>query len=119
MSSASAFGTGPAPFGLSRSASQAKPLVPDAWRTDQLPFDQRPIYQFVLIEGYQEHSGKTWHRLFAGTAMIDGTPDNRWGYRRSDIDRIQRDGDMIVVERVLGWVPASYPNFTKFAGERK
>lgn len=80
------------------------------WRTDVLPFEQRPIYQFVLLEGYQEHSGRTWHRRFAGTAMPVGA-GGRFGYRASDIDRIQNDGDMIVVERVVGWMPATWPSW--------
>lgn len=85
-----------------------------AWRTDKPPFMSRPIYQFVLLEGYEEHSGRTWHRLFAGTATISAEPGNRWGYRREDIDRIQRDGGMDVVERIKGWVPASFPRWDWF-----
>lgn len=85
-----------------------------AWRTDTPDFMHQPIYQFVLLEGYQEHSGGTWARKFAGTAMISKGAGSRFGYRGSDIDRIQADGDMIVVERVAGWVPASWPRWDWF-----
>jgi len=85
-----------------------------AWRTDKPPFDLWPIYQFVLLEGFQEHSGHTWHRQWAGTATISNGPGNRFGYRGEDIDRIQRDGDMICVTKVLGWVPATWPRWDWF-----
>ena len=85
-----------------------------AWRTDTPPFMSRPIYQFVLLEGFQEHSGNTWARKFAGTAMIAQGPESRFGYRASDIDRIQADGDMTCVTKVLGWVPATWPRWDWF-----
>lgn len=87
-----------------------------AWRTDELPFEKRPSRQFILVEGWKEHSGQLWNRLYADVAFIrrDDQPDSLLGYRREDIERILRDGDMDGIQKVLGWLPASFPNFQIF-----
>lgn len=87
------------------------------WRTDVLPFDQRPGRQFILVEGFKAHSGVLWNRVWADVAYIrrEDRPDSFLGYRREDMDRIRRDGDMDGVEKILGWLPASFPDFRSFA----
>jgi hypothetical protein len=84
-----------------------------AWRTDILPFDRRPSRQFILVEGFKEHSGGLWRRLWADVAFIrrDDQPDSLLEYRREDIERIMRDGDMDCAEAIVGWLPAVFPPF--------
>lgn len=91
--------------------------APDTlWRTDELPFDQRPGRQFILVEGFKEHSGRLWNRVWADVAFIrrGDQPDSLLGYRLEDMERIRRDGDMDVIEKVLGWLPASFPRWDQF-----
>lgn len=81
------------------------------WRTDVLPFEDRPTRQFVLVEGFCEHGGRLWNRTWCDLATIrpDDHPDSVLGYRREDMERIMRDGDIDCIESVLGWLPASFP----------
>jgi hypothetical protein len=90
-----------------------------AWRTDVLPFESRPYRQFILVEGFKEHSGVVWNRVWADVAFIrrDDQPDSILEYRAEDIERIRRDGDMDGVEKVLGWMPANFPDFNEFAAQ--
>lgn len=87
------------------------------WRTDVLPFEHRPSRQFVLIEGFRSHSGQLWQRMWADVAFIrrDDQPDSMFGYRREDMERMMRDGDIECIERVVGWLPASFPYFNALA----
>ena len=91
------------------------------WRTDKPPFDDTPHRQFVLVEGVKYHSGVKWLRLHADTAYIrrEDQPDQLLGYREEDILRIMRDGDMDEAERVLGWLPATFPSFAQFTHEEQ
>jgi hypothetical protein len=81
----------------------------EPWRTDELPFDNRPMRQFIVVDGWKEHSGVLWHRRYADLAYIrrDDQPDSMLGYRREDMERIMRDGDMDGIEAVVGWRPAT------------
>lgn len=74
------------------------------------PFDERPGRHFVRVEGWKEHSGTLWPRVWFDVAFIrrEDQPDGVRGYRRSDMDRIMRDGDMDVIEAVTHWAPASF-----------
>lgn len=84
----------------------------DAWRTDSLPFDKRPIWQFVWVQGECYHSGPTWFRQGWGTAAIrpDDAEDAFQGYRASDIQRICDDNDIaFITAEVVGWLPMVPP----------
>jgi hypothetical protein len=90
-----------------------------AWNhpDDMPPFEHCPHRLFILVEGFKEHSGSLWNRLWADTAFIrpEDAPDGMLGYRRADIERIERDGDMDCAERIVGWLPAVFPYFTDIA----
>ena len=91
------------------SASSPKASIPDAgWRTDILPFDERPCRQFVAVAGFCCHSGMTWHRQIFGTATIE--KNGRQGYVHADIERLEKEGDMAAgTGLVVAWMPARYP----------
>lgn len=76
-------------------------------------FDKQPGRQFILVEGFKQHSGALWARKWADVAFIrrSDQPDSILGYRREDMDRIRRDGDMDCIERVTHWAPAKFPIF--------
>jgi hypothetical protein len=101
------------PSAFSEVRDDRKWLHPD----DMPPFDQRPSRQFILVEGFREHSGHLWHRVWADVAFIrrDDQPDSSLGYRVEDIGRIMRDGDMDCAERIIGWLPAAFPYFNAIA----
>ena len=80
------------------------------WRkiTDMPDWNDRPIYQFIRLEGECRHSGERWLRIKVGTATIER--DGPFGYRESDIDRLCRDGDMDRETAVVThWMPAIFP----------
>lgn len=81
-------------------------MDPDWKPYDQdLPFDKRPGRQFVHIDGFCEHSGVKWRRRIIGIAYLNnGGPQ---GYRREDIERLMREGDM-EEGRVTFWAPAIF-----------
>jgi hypothetical protein len=74
------------------------------------PFDKRPARHFIRVEGWKEHSDGLWHRVWFDVAFIcrEDQPDSMLGYRRSDMERIMRDGDMDCIEVVTHWAPASF-----------
>lgn len=82
------------------------------WKpTSELPpWDQRPGRHFIRVEGWKQHSGSCWHRLHFDVAWIrrDDLPDSVLGYRREDMDRIMRDGDMDGIDAVTHWAPADF-----------
>lgn len=83
-----------------------------AWRLDSPPFGERPIWQYVWLQGEKEHSGDLWFRHGWGTAAIRPTnaPDGLFGYRRSDIERICHDNDIDLWSvRVVAWLPMQPP----------
>ena len=61
----------------------------------------RPGRQFVMLEGTKEHSGLPWKRQYIGDARVGDGPQ---GYRKADIDRLLKDGDMDCGE-VKFWAP--------------
>jgi hypothetical protein len=67
----------------------------------------RPGRCFIRVEGYQEHSGVCWARVWCD--LVHTNSETGWGFRRADMDRIMRDGDMIVLERITHWMPAAFP----------
>lgn len=82
------------------------------WRTDSPPFGQRPIWQFVWLQGECYHSGTTWFRQGWGTAAIrtNDAADGLKGYRRADIERICLDNDIDpTTVDVVGWLPMQLP----------
>lgn len=75
---------------------------------DTLPeLDKRPGRCFIRVEGYQEHSGVCWKRDHCD--LVHTSSETGWGFRQADMDRIMRDGDMVVIERVSHWMPAKFP----------
>jgi hypothetical protein len=90
--------------------SPAKPSVPNAeWRRDALPFDKRPMRQFVWLSGERFHSGLRWRRDHWGLAYI--RPDGL-GYRDEDIAQLELEGDMDAgTGEVYGWLPACKPAY--------
>lgn len=90
-------------------------FTPGPWRemVDQPPHDQRPIRQWIAVEGIREHHGSTWRRFYVGEAITrpDGLDDEQQGYRRKDIEAIEDAGDM---DRgtglVIAWMPVSFPS---------
>lgn len=96
--------------------------IPDAaWRTDAPPFGASPIWQFVLVQGEEYHSGTTWFREGWGLATIRvaHAEDNYCGYRRSDIEAICENHGIgfEMGPRIVGWLPACAP--APYFGERK
>lgn len=65
-------------------------------------WDHRPGRMLILVEGWKSHSGAMWNRVWCDIAQID--PAGPHGFRREDIERIRRDGDMDGTERVLAWM---------------
>jgi hypothetical protein len=113
---------GVAPSSRSRAATPSGPSpavsgiadIPNAetWRTDSPPFGNRPIWQYVWIQGSRNHSGSDWFRQGWGTAgiRINSAEDGLFGYRLSDIERICRDNDIdILSAKVVGWLPMMPP----------
>ena len=79
------------------------------WRFDALPFDKRPMRQFVWLSGERYHSGVRWRRDHWGVAYI--RPDGL-GYREEDIARLELEGDMDAgTGEVYGWLPACTPAY--------
>jgi hypothetical protein len=106
------FGADPA-LVASQSSQQAvstKGFDPgEGWRFDALPFDKRPIRQFVWLSGERYHSGLRWRRDHWGLAYI--RPDGL-GYREEDIARLEEEGDMDAgTGEVYGWLPACTPAY--------
>lgn len=79
-----------------------------AWQPieDQPEWDHRPIRQIIRAEGFKEHSGSCWHRVWVDVAYIER--DAPLGYRASDLERIRKDGDMDFIERITHWKPAIF-----------
>ena len=78
----------------------------------QAAWDHRPGRQFIRIEGSSDHSGHSWVRVFCGEAFIrkPGAEDEMYGYRKSDIERLCKDGDMdLWSARVTHWMPFCLP----------
>lgn len=76
--------------------------------------DHQPGRQFILIEGSCDHSGVSWYRQFAGEAWIrkPGGEDEMLQYRKSDVLRICKDGDIDPhTAKVTHWMPGAYPFF--------
>jgi hypothetical protein len=79
------------------------------WRRDALPFDKRPMRQFVWLSGERFHSGVRWRRDHWGLAYI--RPDGI-GYRDEDIAQLEQEGDMDAgTGEVYGWLPACTPAY--------
>lgn len=78
------------------------------WKSsDELPdWDHRPIRHFIRAQGYKEHSGMQWGRVWFDVAYID--KKGHLGYRESDIARVMKDGDMDFVEEITHWRPAMF-----------
>ena len=99
-----------------KSSSPQAASIPNAdeWRTDSPDFGQRPIWQYVFLQGSSEHthSCRPWARCGWGTATIRpvSAPDSLLGYRKSDIERICRDNDIdLWTAKLVGWLPAVPP----------
>jgi len=84
--------------------------------SEQPEFMHRPHRQFIRVEGWSNHTGDwiVWHRTYCGVAFIrpDGHPEELHGYRREDIERIMKEGDMDGVDEVTHWMPAIFPTVT-------
>lgn len=81
--------------------------------SEQPADDQRPGRQFIIVEGSSDHSGLSWHRMHIGDAYIrkPGTDGEMLGYRKEDILRICKDGDMDpFTAMVTYWMPAAFPH---------
>lgn len=80
---------------------------------DQPDYDHRPHRQFILVEGWAEHSGVKWARAYWGIAAIcrDDQPECFMGYRREDVERIMQQHGMSGVDRIAYWMPAKCPPF--------
>lgn len=79
------------------------------WRPiDTLPEPmQRPGRFWVMAEGFNEHSGKIWHRLHA--ELVHTSPNDPFGIMPEDADRIRKFGGMDGIERLTLWMPANLP----------
>jgi hypothetical protein len=94
---------------------QTEPMrVTMVWRDvlSRPPVDYQPGRQFIRIEGSTHHSGLHWARVWCGEAFIrkPGADDELLQYRRSDIERLCRDGDIdIETAQVTHWMPAAFP----------
>lgn len=76
--------------------------------SDTLPdLMERPGRCFIRVEGWAEHSGVMWHRVWCD--LVHTSSETHWGFRRSDMDRIKRDGDMVGIDRITHWMPAAFP----------
>jgi hypothetical protein len=76
--------------------------------------DAQPGRQFIIVEGWLDHSGVSWARMFMGEAWIrkPGGDDEMLQYRKSDILRICKDGDIDPsTARVTYWMPGKYPDY--------
>lgn len=74
---------------------------------EELPdWDHRPIRQFIRVEGAEEHSGSSWHRVWFDVAYIDRHAP--FGYRVSDLARARKDGGMDYIEKITHWAPAVF-----------
>lgn len=88
------------------------------WKTasERPAWDEQPMRQFIRLEGSCTHHGDTWARVFCGEAWIrkPGTEDELLGYRKSDIERLCRDGDIdIETAEVTHWMPAIFPDLPR------
>ena|ERR1700687_3546877 len=76
-------------------------------------FMEQPGRQFIRVEGWSNHTGGniTWHRTWSGIAWIrpQGHPEEMHGYRREDIRRIMKEGDMDGIDEVTHWMPVRFP----------
>lgn len=80
--------------------------------SERLPWDKQPGRQFIRLEGYAEHSGAKWHRIYVGDAMArrPDDPEAILGFRAEDIIRLCKDGDIdLHSAEVTHWMPAVYP----------
>ncbi|MHC2867928.1 hypothetical protein ACVIYH_009061 [Bradyrhizobium diazoefficiens] len=80
--------------------------------SERLPWDEQPGRQFIRIEGYAEHSGAKWHRVYVGDAMARklDDPEAILGFRAADIIRLCKDGDIdLHSAEVTHWMPAIWP----------
>jgi hypothetical protein len=59
-------------------------------------YEDTPFRHWVMVKGFCEHHGSIWPRSQVGEAVIrrDSDDDACQGYRRSDIEEIERRGDM-------------------------
>ena len=71
------------------------------------PTMERPGRCFIRVEGFKEHSGVTWHRVWCD--LVHTNSETGWGFRQSDMNRIFRDGDMDVITKITHWMPAKFP----------
>jgi hypothetical protein len=67
----------------------------------------RPGRCFIRVEGYKAHSGQNWARVWCD--LVHTSSETLWDFRKSDIERIRRDGDFDVIERITHWMPAAFP----------
>lgn len=67
----------------------------------------RPGRCFIRVEGWKEHSGVTWARVWCD--LVHTNNETHWGFRAADIDRMCRDGDMDGIERITHWAPGTFP----------
>ena len=74
-------------------------------------FEDRPIRQLIVVEGQKHHSGASWFRRYVADAYI--SRNDPFGYRREDLDRAQRDGDMDYIEKITFWMPFILPEQPK------
>lgn len=75
---------------------------------DRPEYNATPFRHWIHVEGCCEHSGSIWARSHIGEAVIrrDGDDDERQGYRASDIEAIERAGDMDPGTGIVThWIP--------------
>ena len=74
----------------------------------ELPdWDQRRPRQLIFVEGSCSHSGVNWRRQHVTEAWTD--KEGPQGYRREDIERAERDGDMDPgTGLVTHWMPWAF-----------
>lgn len=75
-------------------------------------WDHQPCRQFIRLEGSRSHHGSNWARVYCGEAFIrkPGGDDELLQYRKDDILRLCRDGDIDVeTAQVTHWMPATFP----------
>lgn len=71
--------------------------------------ERRPGRCFIRVEGWSAHDGgpHTWERVHCG--MASTSSETHWGFRKSDIYKIMKDGDMDGIDAITHWMPATFP----------
>lgn len=71
----------------------------------------RPSRQFIVVEGWSDHSGAHWVRKHWGLAHTRTGEDSIQGYRKEDMMALAKDGDMELYSMsVTHWMPAYCPS---------